>query len=167
MANFAGIRSWWEFILSDDPSRVSFVRIEPDPSTSTVRLRGRGYGADGTLSAIWESIGSILHVNEQRVCYTWRGWHPTRPNEPFEGFGDIQFTETTSGLDSGTGTYFNINLVKLETTAKRSFRMQRCTPAEIEAMESGDESRVHKCIQKLGITNHRSVVRQTADPDSP
>jgi hypothetical protein len=138
---------WWEFLLTDDPSRLSFVRVQPDPRTTTVRLRADAYGPDGTVSAVWESTGAILYPEDQRVCYTWEGSHTMRPGEPYEGVGNIQFAGTTDGLNRGSGTYFNINLTKMETTMKQSFRLLRCTPEEIEAMESADAGRIRNCVQ--------------------
>ena len=132
---------WWQFILAPEPRRISFVRIEPDHTTSALKLRGDAYDSKGTFSRHWESIGTILHRDEKRVCYTWKGWDSERPDEPYEGFGDVVFSETLGGLDSGNGTFFNINVTKLGSTMKESFRMQRCTQDEIDTMESSDQAR--------------------------
>jgi hypothetical protein len=118
--------SWWEYLLSAEPPTVSFVTIEPDPTTSTVRLRGNGYTADGQLYAVWESIGSILHIAEERVCYTWKGWFVDRPGEPYEGF----------------------NVARLATTMKHSIRMLRSAADEIETMESGDQTGMRALIAR-------------------
>jgi hypothetical protein len=136
------IGRWWQFILSPQPRRISFVRIEPDHTISTLKFRGDAYDSTGVFSRHWESIGTILHRDEQRVCYTWKGWDSERPDEPYEGFGDVVFNETSGGLDSGSGTFFNINVTKLSSAMKESFRMQRCTQGEIDTMmKSSDQAR--------------------------
>jgi hypothetical protein len=132
---------WWQFILAPEPRRISFVRIEPDHTTSTLKFRGDGYDSNGVFSTQWESRGTILHRDEKKVCYTWKGWHPERPEEPYEGFGDVVFSETKGSLNWGKGTFFNINITRLGATMKESFRMQRCTQDEIDTMESSDQAR--------------------------
>ena len=133
---------WWEFILSGDVTSASFVRLEPDPSTCTVRLRGNGYAADGTLSSVWESLGAILHPAERRICYTWKGWIPLRPNETFEGYGDIVFAESRNGIQAGSGSFFDINLTKLAETGRKTFRLERCTAEDVDCMESASPARI-------------------------
>jgi hypothetical protein len=54
----------------------------------------------------------------------------------------VVFNETSGGLDSGSGTFFNINVTKLSSAMKESFRMQRCTQGEIDTMmKSSDQAR--------------------------
>lgn len=135
------VGTWWQFILSSEPKRISVVQIQPDHSIATLKFRGDGYDANGVFGRQWESIGTILHRDEKRVCYTWKGWRPDQPEEPYEGFGDVVFTETQRGLDSGKGAFFNINVARLGSAMKESFLMQRCTPEEIDSMESSSQAR--------------------------
>ena len=139
--------TWWEYVMSTEGPSLSFVTIEPDADTSAVKLRGDTYLPDGNHFGVWESIGAILHVSERRICYTWRGWFPASPDKPYEGFGEVLFSGTNGRVDRGSGTYFNISVVNLDTT-KRAVRMERCAPGEIAEMESGDPTRIAAVVRR-------------------
>lgn len=93
-------------------------------------------------------VGTILHRDENKVCYTWKGWDRASPKEPSEGFGDVLFTETKGRLDSGKGIFLNINVAKLASATRESFSMQRCKEDEIETMESSNQARIQALIMK-------------------
>jgi hypothetical protein len=151
---------WWQFILSPEPRRISFVQIEPDHTIFTLKFPGDGYDLSGVFSRRWESIGTILHRDEKRICYTWKGWRPDRPEESYEGFGDVVFSETKSGLNSGKGTFSNINVTKRGSTMKESFFMQRCTQDEIDIMESSDQARSTLAQKRLATIECRMAPQE-------
>jgi hypothetical protein len=122
---------------------VSYVTIERDPATNTVKLRGQGYGRDGVLAAPWDSVASCINLDDRKVFYYWRGSVAERPGEPFEGFGEIAFR----GPDSGDGVFSDTNLTNLKGTTKKSAVLRRCTPEEVGEMQGGDQ-RVASLIQK-------------------
>src|SRR6266850_4064331 len=101
---------WWERIKPDESSAVSFVEIAEDPATSTVKMKGKAYSRDGKLAAIWESVASCINVSERKMFYYWKGWHPARPSEPYEGFGEVSFLESANGIDSGVGFFSDTNV---------------------------------------------------------
>lgn len=138
--------AWWEFLLNAERPVVSYLTIEADSATSTVRLRGEAFGSDAAQAVtVWESIGSILHVPDRRLYYTWKGYFNANPNEPYEGFEEVVFD---GNLTRGTGTYFHINVTKLEATTREAVRMERCSDDEITTMESRDDAAKHTLIAK-------------------
>jgi hypothetical protein len=138
---------WWERVHPEESTALSFIRIAPDPATSTVRLHGRAYGSDASLAAHWESVASCINVGERKVFYYWRGFHPKRPSEPFEGYGEISFAETGGPLDTGFGFFSDTNLTDVKSTVKKSFELRRCSAEEARVMEGGDRERITNMVR--------------------
>jgi hypothetical protein len=139
---------WWERIRPDVPSAISFVEIGADPATNTVKMKGKAYGKDGMLAAMWESVASCINVSERKMFYYWKGWHPTRPNEPYEGFGEISFHESANGIDSGVGIFSDTNVTDVKSTTKKSVEFWRSVEAEVQIMQRGDDQSASEMIRK-------------------
>jgi hypothetical protein len=74
--------------------------------------------------------------------YHWTGTFPDRPSEPFEGFGEISFSESESGFREGSGLFWNINLADLQSTSKKSFELRRCAEQEVKIMDSENKEKI-------------------------
>lgn len=136
---------WWERIRPDTPSALSWVEITPHLGKTTVRLTGQSYGLDGSLAATWESVASCVNPDERKVFYQWRGLHPLRPQEPYEGFGEIDFAES---LDRGSGAFLDTNLVNLASTTRKSVVFVRSAKAETEIVNKGDTGAIADLVRK-------------------
>lgn len=139
---------WWEFIKPDETSAISYVELRTDSATNTVKMKGSAYSKTGELSAIWESVASCVNPNERKVFYYWKGWHPSRPNEPYEGFGEISFHGSPKRMDSGVGFYSDTNVVDMKSTTKKSVEFRRCVESEIQMMQEGDNKSISETVQK-------------------
>ena len=122
--------------------------------TNTVRIKGTAYRRDGEVSAIWETVATCINPNDRKVFYYWKGWHPSRQNEPYEGFGEISFHESDERIDDGVGFFSDTNLTDMKTTTKKSVEFRRSTAQENQVMKEGDSKLISKLIRKkLGLAS--------------
>jgi len=126
---------WWERIYPEDASALSFVRVEPDAPTNTVTMRGSAYDTDGTRFARWKSTGISIDTGKRKLSYIWEGYLTKEPNKSFEGYGLIEFDESTEAFVSGSGYFFDANVADLKTNRRKSIEFRRCADAkEIDTM---------------------------------
>ncbi len=136
---------WWEKVTPKDPTALSYVEITPYLGMTTVKLKGDAYAADGSLAANWESIASCVNPGDRKIFYQWRGLHPARPQEPFEGFGEMDFNEP---LDKATGAFLDTNLTNWASTTKKTIVCVRAAKAEAQIVHNGDGHAVAELVQK-------------------
>jgi hypothetical protein len=142
---------WWERIVPDDSSALSYVEIGPERATNTIKMKGRSYARDGKLWATWESIATCINPSERKVFYYWKGVRLATPKDPFEGFGEISFRKSSNQIQSGDGVFSDTNLTNIESTTKKFAEFARSTPGEERVMEGGDGDSIGKLIQaKIG-----------------
>jgi hypothetical protein len=84
---------WWQLSLTArtefEPSAVSLLTISRDRA-GALEVAGRGWQADGTLSARYWSEASKERDDPPSVFYYWKGERPRHPNAPeLEGTGEI------------------------------------------------------------------------------
>ena len=139
---------WWEWLTPDEPNAISFIQIGPDRATNTVRMTGRAYTRAGKFSATWRSIAACLNPGEHKVFYYWDGRHPARPNEPFEGFGEISFQVFANRFEAGSGIFSDTNVTDMKSTTKKTVELRRSTSSEIQIMQEGDEARIGDLVRK-------------------
>jgi len=139
---------WWERIIPDEPSAISFVEIRPDWATSTVKMKGNAYTRAGELAANWESVASCINPGERKIFYYWKGLHPSRPKEPFEGFGEISFREFSNQIDSGDGVFSDTNVIDMKSTTKKSVEFRRSVTSEIQVMQEGNDKVISEMVRK-------------------
>jgi len=140
---------WWERMFQADNSAISFMKIEPDPILEgNIRLSGKAYNMDSEPWANWESEISGINPKIKKLYYKWKGWFPSKPNEPFEGFGEITFEQKAGKINSGNGSFYNINITNISSVTKKAFKIKRCTLSEIEIMERDDDRTIKSLIKK-------------------
>ena len=89
---------WWQLSLTArtefEPSAVSLLTIRRDRA-GALEVAGRGWRADGTLSARYWSEASKELVDPARIFYFWKGERPRDPDAPqLEGTGEIKLEST-------------------------------------------------------------------------
>ena len=142
--------NWWEWISPSDTSALSLVEILRDSATRGVKIKGRAYQAEGEIAALWESVAACINWNEGKVFYYWKGWHPLRPDEPYEGFGEISFQASEGPIDRAVGFFSDTNLTDLKTTRKKSAEFLRCSDHELQVLQGEDRQAAQALIrQKL------------------
>lgn len=139
---------WWERITPDEPCALSFVEISPDPATSTVKLKGSAYSREGVLAANWETVASCINLSERKVFYYWKGMHPSHPNEPYEGFGEISFHEPVGQISSGVGFFSDTNVTDMRSTTRMSTEFWRSEEREEQVLRGHNSKLISELIQK-------------------
>jgi hypothetical protein len=137
---------WWEGIKPNKIMAISFIRIYFDKSEVMLKMEGRTFDIDSKIVARWKSEGSGIQVDERKLFYHWTGWFPSSPNESWEGFGQISFTDTADNFMEGNGLFFNINVTDLKNITKQSSELYRCDEEEIKVMESKDKAKISKLV---------------------
>jgi hypothetical protein len=130
---------WWERVSPAIPSAISFVEMLPDAATTGIKLRGSAYDNEGQLAAHWESLACCINLSEAKLFYYWRGWHPQRPNEPFEGFGEIVFQPASGLLQRAHGFFSDTNLTDLKSTTRKAIEFRRASAQDLQQIREGRE----------------------------
>jgi len=136
---------WWEAVTPAGSSVLSVVEMSTDSLTETVKMKARAYDTKGDLAATWESMASCINLTEHKVFYYWKGRQRTRPNDPFEGFGEVSFYD---GLKSGDGVFSDTNLTDLTTSTQRTVNWRRPTDEENQILKSGSEDSIVELVKK-------------------
>lgn len=139
---------WWEWVRPAVPSAISWVEILPDPATAGLKLRGSAYDASGRLAAHWESVASCINLAETKLFYYWRGWHPQRPAEPFEGFGEISFQP--GSLERAHGFFSDTNLTDQASTMRKAIELRRASAQDTQRMRDGGAGVAALVRERLG-----------------
>jgi hypothetical protein len=139
---------WWERITPDDSSAISFIHIEPDPATKTIRMVGRSFGLKKSLIAHWETVAASINEGEKKVFYFWKGYHPSQPTDPYEGFGEMIFRQTREAINHGRGVFSDVKLADLTSMKKKAFSLRRSTKQEQKVMEGGTQKQISALVAK-------------------
>lgn len=137
---------WWERIQADEKVALSFLTIQYDEELLILKLEGRSFSSTGDYVAFWESKTSGIHFDEQRLFYSWEGWHPSNPSSPFEGSGEIKFTGQDDIYRQGTGIFSKLNIADLKTLRKNGFELSRCTQQEVDTMTGNNKTAITSLI---------------------
>lgn len=140
--------SWWERVLPDAATALSFVEIKYDNETLMLTMNGRSYNNVGNLIGYWESKSTAIHFKEHKVFYHWEGWFPSKPSDRFEGVGEIFFDSQTQIFTGGKGIFSNINTTDIQSIQKNSFELARSTPDEEKVIYSKDKESIAKVIRE-------------------
>jgi Predicted nucleotide-binding protein containing TIR-like domain len=145
---------WWERIMRDDASAISFFQIEYDPLFSSVLLSGKSYDRDGRHIGNWKSVLGRVEKDDNTILYYWKGWHATAAlaNIHFHGFGDIEFDKPLrSGetISRGSGRFWNVDETHPERTIIKPIQIRRILDAgALETIAAGNEKAIGSLIQK-------------------
>lgn len=138
---------WWEHIMPNDNSALSFVTIEADPATGTIKLHGRGFDPAGEPLSKWETIAVCVKLSDKKVFYYWEGKFPKKATTSYEGFGQISFHTSGDRIDDADGFFSDTNLENWGTTTRKLITFRRCSPQETKIMNSDDSEQRTKLIQ--------------------
>src|ERR671916_1416645 len=142
---------WWQLSLTArtefEPSSVSLLTIRRD-RVGALEVVGRGWQADGTLSARYWSEASKERVDPAGIFYFWKGERPRDPNAPqLEGTGEIRVEST----DRATGYWTTRSDRDPGLNARTSGVYLRADPSDLQMLEGGsEEERAQLIAQRLG-----------------
>lgn len=142
---------WWEIVTSEQEATVSWIEISPDPSTQTIHLNGRMYGINGELSAQWDSQASCIKLSDRKVFYYWQGRYIARPNQTYEGLGEIKFYD--SGNDA-SGHFSDTNFSDLRSATLKSSKFTRSSAQEAKVLRSGDDKLILALVKEKLSSTH-------------
>jgi hypothetical protein len=140
---------WWEVMTPSTPTAISLFHIAVDPQTGTVRINnGTGYNQDGQFESTWESVATCINLGEGKLFYYWRGSHQSRPEESFEGFGEMSFDQSIEPYSRGRGIFFDSNLADVSERTKKFTRLIRCGSKEYEIIGGHDTAASEAFIKR-------------------
>jgi len=118
---------WWEVVESPLGKGLSFVQIEREEATNSVRLKGTTFDTRGRQWAKWEGIHARIASEDKTIWYHWTGSHSQRASEVSEGFGETVFEAPAGGgvVRRAHGTFWDINKVHPEQTTAKSTDLRR------------------------------------------
>lgn len=128
--------AWWERVVSQEQTAISFVQILPVENPGMVRLHGYGYDREGSSSAEWHSSLAFVEPALQLVHYVWQG----TADGAREGTGEIHFSSAPDGQVTGANGSFSDDDRKGRYRRKR-FVLARATADERAIMEGTDDVR--------------------------
>ena len=139
---------WWERINQDDSSALSFITIETDSATGTIKMTGNAYDLQGMFIARWSSGACCINAAERKVYYNWIGSHPNTA-EKYEGWGEITFHLSSDRIDRGDGHFSDANLSKPESTRTKCFNLRRSTEdKDRQVMEGTDADAISVLVRE-------------------
>lgn len=129
---------WWQLSQTArtdfEPSAVSLLTIRRNRA-GALEIAGRGWQADGTLSARYWSEASRESFDPPGIFYFHRGERPRNPNAPeFEGTGEI----TLESVDRASGYWTTRSPGSDTLQAKTSGVYLRADPKDKEVLDTAD-----------------------------
>ena len=130
---------WWQFSMTErtarEPSAVSLLRISRDRN-GALEVSGRGWQADGTLSARYWSEAAKEKTDPSGVFYFWRGERPRHADAPqLHGTGEIRL----ESADRATGYWMTRSDADLQLNARTSGVYLRANPDDMSVLDGRDE----------------------------
>jgi hypothetical protein len=146
--------AWWQRIPVKDVSAVSFFQIKRDTVFNSLSLSGSSYDKTGALVGFWESIMARIYAEENKVLYSWKGWHilAGMTHISFHGFGEVDFEgeATVEALISrGQGRFWKVDEANPAETINTPMQLRRVTDkTAISTMTSEAEKEVRMLIRQ-------------------
>ena len=148
----AGIEGlWWQFSLtersSEEPSAVSLLQISRDRD-GMLKLTGRSWQADGTLSARYWSEAARAKRDPPGIFYYWNGERPRNPNAPrLDGTGEIRI----ESADRAAGYWTTRAETDPNVGARTSGVYLRAEPEDLSILDGRDDrKRAELIAERLG-----------------
>lgn len=132
--------AWWERVRSETgETKLSWMTFVPSADGSSLGIRGRGYGEDGSFTAQWNSevVSVQAEPTEPILTYYWEGRHPS--GVLFGGKGWFRFTiSPNGGVYQGSGEFRDVCLEKALPPTTKLVNILKATDEDIKEMTSGD-----------------------------
>ena len=130
---------WWQYSQTArsalEPSAVSLLRIARDRD-GALEVRGRGWGADGSLTSRYWSEAAKERKEPPGVFYYWNGERPRDPNAPqLYGTGEIRLESP----DRAVGYWTTRSDAHAEVNERTSGVYWRAQPEDLTIVGEGDD----------------------------
>ena len=129
---------WWQFSLTErstlEPSVVSLLRVSRDRD-GMLRVNGRGWQEDGTLSVRYWSEAAKELTDPAGVFYLWQGERPRHPNAPaVYGTAEIRL----EAEDRASGYWITRSETDAGLNARTSGVYLRAEPEDLDVLDGRD-----------------------------
>lgn len=129
---------WWQFSLTErstlEPSVVSLLRVSRDRD-GMLRVNGRGWQEDGTLSVRYWSEAAKELTDPAGVFYLWQGERPRHPNAPaVYGTAEIRL----EAEDRASGHWITRSETDAGLNARTSGVYLRAEPGDLTVLDGRD-----------------------------
>ena len=143
--------AWWQRIPVKDVSALSFFQIKSDTAFNSLSLSGSSYDETGALVGYWGSVMARIYAKENKVLYSWKGWHTQEAiaHISFHGFGEMDFQgeADAKALTLGRGRFWKVDEANPAETINTPMQLRRVTDkTAISTMTSGTEKEVRMLI---------------------
>lgn len=130
---------WWQFSLTertaDEPSAISLLKVRRDRG-GALELSGRGWQANGRLSARYWSEAARERRDPSGIFYYHNGERPLRPDAPqFHGTGEIR----TESADRAAGYWTTLSTAQPALNARTSGVYLRADAADLRVLDGDDD----------------------------
>ena len=82
------------------------------------------------------------------LYYSWEGKWTGRPDEPYEGFGEILFEDSTHDFKAGNGAFSDRNLTDKKSITLKWSSYRRCTKQHVNVMLGSDSKRIGALVRE-------------------
>ena len=141
---------WWQHSLTlrtdREPSAISLLKVSRERA-GDLRVAGRAWQEDGTLSSRYWSVASSEGHEPSSVFYFWNGERPRHPNAPMlEGTGEIRLEDA----DRAVGYWTTRSEADSSLHERTSGIYVRADPADMRTLEGADaDARAALLAQRL------------------
>lgn len=145
--------AWWSKMTKVSKHALGFVQIEIDPLFNSINLDGKAYTKEGIHYANWNISFSKVEPEENKILYHWKGSHLlVNSNEPFHGFGELQFIKPLKEKDLicvGESKFWDVGEFHPENTVQKLAKLRRIIDENtIAIMTGGNDRQIMQQIRK-------------------
>lgn len=131
--------TWWQYSLTErterEPSALGLLKISR-ARDGALEMTGRGWQANGKLSARYWSEAAKEKREPPGIFYYWNGERPLHPDAPeVHGTGEIRLESS----DRATGYWTTLSNVQRDLRAKTAGVYLRADPEDLKALDGQDE----------------------------
>lgn len=139
---------WWVYALTErtekEPSALGLQTNSRDRS-GALEITGRGWQADGTLSALYHSEAVKERTDPPGIFYYWNGERPLHANAPqLWGTGEIKL----ESADRASGYWITRSDTGPKVNARTSGVYLRADPEDLNIMDGRDDQKRIALITK-------------------
>jgi hypothetical protein len=138
---------WWERITPAVSAAISFLRIEPNVTTGTLRLRGRVFARDGRHFADWDSVDSCVNPTTAKLFYYWTGQGRKDEDKPKNGYGEFVFEFPAEGTPTAHGRYSDTTLGPDGKVVTKLTELRQASPEDEKVIFGGDLAAATALVQ--------------------
>ncbi len=140
---------WLERITPAAGAALSVVRIDPNPATGMVLLRGTVFNQAGEHVANWQSVDSCVNPLNRRLFYYWTGQARTADARMKTGYGEFALEFFPDGQALGDGRYSDTTELDDSKVVRKACELRRASRTEVRKLRGSDPKVVSGEVQRV------------------